>query len=307
MSLQPTKKIWMDGELVDWADAKVHVLSHALHYGTAIFEGIRAYETPRGAGVFRLTDHIRRLYRSAHILMMDIPFTEEQLIAATKKTLAANELPSAYIRPLVHLGYGVMGLNPLDCPVNVSISMWPWASFLGDEGVANGITAKISSWQRPDANVLPPTAKASALYLNSGLAKVEAVKAGYEEAILLNNQGFIAEGTGENMFAVQDGVLVTPPSSSGALEGITRNSVITIARDLGFEVKEANLVRADLYCADEVFCTGTAAEVVPIRSVDDRNVGTGTPGPTTRKIQETYAAAVRGQDDRYKDWVEYAD
>ncbi len=306
MPLQKVEKIWMDGNLVDWDDAKIHVLTHALHYGTAVFEGIRAYETERGAGVFRLTDHIRRLFDSCKIVMMDVPFTVEQIVQATKETLAANELPSAYIRPLVYLGYGEMGLNPLPCPVNVSISMWPWGTYLGAEGQKSGITAKVSSWQRHDPNALPPTAKASALYLNSALAKVEVLKAGYEEAILLNPQGFVAEGTAENIFVVQRGVIVTPPSSSGALEGITRNTVMTIARDMGIEVSEGNLVRADLYTADEVFCTGTAAEVVPIRSVDDRTVGTGKPGPITGKIQETFATAVRGQVDRYKDWVEYA-
>ena len=305
MPLQTVEKIWMDGELVDWADAKVHVLTHALHYGTGVFEGIRAYETSEGPGVVRLTEHMERLHSSAKILMMDVPYSVDELVAATKATMVANELPSAYIRPLVYLGYGEMGLNPLPCPVSVSISMWPWGTYLGDEGIANGIRAKISSWQRHDPNILPPTAKATALYLNSALAKVEAIKAGYEEAILLNGHGYIAEGTGENIFIVSRGVVLTPPSSAGALEGITRNSVITIAEDLGYEVREANMVRSDLYLADEVFCTGTAAEVVPIRSVDDREVGNGKPGPITQSIQETYTAAVRGQVDKYKDWVEH--
>jgi branched-chain amino acid aminotransferase len=303
MPLQTVDKIWMDGELVDWADAKVHVLTHALHYGSGVFEGIRAYETDRGAAVFRLGEHIDRLFRSAKIYMIDIPFTREQLIQATVDTIRVNEVPSCYIRPLVYLGYGEMGLNPLPCPVNVSIAVWPWGTYLGDEGVKNGVRTKISSWQRPDPNSVPPAAKATGMYLNSQLAKVEALKAGYDEAIILSPQGYVSECTGENLFLVRDGVIVTPPVTAGALEGVTQNAVRTIATDLGIEYREGNVLRTDLYTADEIFLSGTAAEIVPIRSVDDREVGP--PGPVTRRIQETYFATVRGQVDRYKDWLTY--
>ena len=307
MSIQTVPKIWMDGELVDWADAKVHVLTHTLHYGMGAFEGIRAYETERGAGIFRLTDHMRRLLDSAKILMIESPFSLEELVQATKLTMRANDITTAYIRPLLYLGYGEMGLNPLPCPVNVSIAMWPWGSYLGDEGILNGISAKISTWQRHDPNAMPPAAKGVGMYVNSSLAKMEAVKAGYDEAILLNPQGLVSECTGENIFVVHDGVMITPPASAGALEGITKDSVVRIARDNGIEVREGNLLRSDLYTADEVFLTGTAAEVVPVASVDDRAVASGKPGPLTRLIQENYDAAVRGRLEQYADWVEYVD
>ncbi len=303
MPLQTVEKIWMDGELVDWAEAKVHILTHALHYGSGVFEGIRAYETDRGAAVFRLDEHIDRLFRSAAIYMIDVPFTCEQIIAATVETIRVNEVPSCYIRPIVYLGYGEMGLNPLPCPVNVSIAVWPWGTYLGDDGVKNGVRTKVSSWQRPDPNSLPPAAKATGMYLNSQLAKVEALKAGYDEAIILSPQGYVSECTGENLFVVRDGAIITPPVSAGALEGITQSSVRTIATDLGIDYREGNVLRSDLYTADEVFLSGTAAEIVPIREVDDREVGP--PGPITRRIQETYFATVRGQVDRYKDWLTY--
>jgi branched-chain amino acid aminotransferase len=305
MPLQTTDKIWMDGELVAWDDAKVHVLTHTLHYGCGVFEGIRAYETSRGPAVFRLTPHIRRLFNSAKIFMLDVPFTPDQLIAATKETIRANAVPSCYIRPLVYLGYGEMGLNIAPCAVNVAIAVWPWGTYLGDEGIEHGVRMKISSWRRHDPNALPPAAKGTGMYINSSMAKLEAVKAGYDEAILLSPQGYVSECTGENIFIVKDGVIHTPPVSAGALEGITQDSVRTIARDLGIEYHEANILRSDLYTADEAFLSGTAAEIVPIRSVDDREVGE--PGPITRRIQETYFAAVRGQIDQYKDWNEYVD
>lgn len=303
MPLQTVEKIWMDGELVDWAEAKVHILTHALHYGSGVFEGIRAYETDRGAAVFRLDEHIDRLFRSAAIYMIDVPFTRDQIIAATVETIRVNEVPSCYIRPIVYLGYGEMGLNPLPCPVNVSIAVWPWGTYLGDDGVKNGVRTKVSSWQRPDPNSLPPAAKATGMYLNSQLAKVEALKAGYDEAIMLSPQGYVSECTGENLFVVRDGAIITPPVSAGALEGITQNAVRTIATDLGIGYREGHVLRSDLYTADEVFLSGTAAEIVPIREVDDREVGP--PGPITRRIQETYFATVRGQIDRYKDWLTY--
>ncbi|HET6964399.1 MAG TPA: branched-chain amino acid transaminase [Acidimicrobiales bacterium] len=305
MPITTTEKIWMDGELVDWDAARIHILTHTLHYGCGVFEGIRAYPTESGPGVFRLTDHIVRLFNSAKIFMIDVPFTVDEIIEATKTTVRVNGLDECYIRPIVYLGYGEMGLNPLPCPVNVSIAVWPWGSYLGDEGVANGVRMKISSWQRHDPNAMPPAAKGTGMYINSSMAKIEALKAGYDEAILLSPQGYVSECTGENLFVVRHGRIITPPLSAGALEGVTQDSVITIARDLGYEVEYGNILRSDLYTAEEAFLTGTAAEVVPIASVDDRLVGDGRPGPITRKMQETYHGAVRGQVDQYKDWVEH--
>jgi branched-chain amino acid aminotransferase len=305
MPITKTEKIWMDGELVDWDDARIHILTHTLHYGCGVFEGIRAYPTDAGPAVFRLTDHIERLFNSARIFMIDVPFSPEEIIEATKTTVRVNGLPECYIRPIVYLGYGEMGLNPLPCPVNVSIAVWPWGAYLGDEGMANGVRMKISSWQRHDPNAMPPAAKGTGMYINSSMAKIEALKAGYDEAILLSPQGYVSECTGENIFVVRNGRIITPPQSAGALEGITQSSVLTIARDLGHDVEIGHILRSDLYIAEEAFLSGTAAEVVPIASVDDRVVGDGAPGPITRRIQEIYHSAVRGKVDRYKDWVEY--
>jgi branched-chain amino acid aminotransferase len=303
MPITPSEKIWMDGELVPWDEARVHVLTHSLHYGSGVFEGIRAYPTKKGPAIFRLTDHIGRLYRSAKIYTIEIPYTPEILIDACKETVRASGLPECYVRPLVYLGYGEMGLNPLPCPVNVSIAVWPWGAYLGDEGMQHGVRMKISSWRRHDPNIIPPAAKGTGQYINSQLAKVEAIKAGYDEAIMLNPQGFVAEASGENVFIARDGELITPPLSAGALIGITRDSVMRIARDLGVGVHEADLVRTDLYTADEVFVCGTAAEVTPVREIDDRLVGE--PGPLTKKIQEVFHAAVRGEVEQYADWLEY--
>jgi branched-chain amino acid aminotransferase len=301
-----TDYIWMDGRLVDWDDAKVHVLTHSLHYGCGVFEGIRAYSTADGPGIFRLTDHVNRLFNSAKIFMIEVPFSRAQLVEAVKQTVVANKLEECYIRPLVYLGYGEMGLLTLNCDVKVAVAVWPWGAYLGEEGTRNGVRVKVSSWQRHDPNSLPPAAKGTGMYINSSMAKAEALKSGYDEAVLLSPQGFVSECTGENIFVLRNERLTTPPLSAGALEGITQSSVVTIARDLGVEVEPGNVLRSDLYTADEVFMTGTAAEVVPVRSVDDRSVGDGTPGPLTRKIQETYRAAVRGQVDRYSRWVEHA-
>ena len=306
MPLQKVDKIWMDGELVDWDDAKVHILTHTLHYGSGVFEGIRAYRTSQGHAIFRLTDHVDRLFNSAKVYLIDIPYTPEELVEAVKDTVRVNGLedaPTIYIRPLVYLGYGEMGLNPLPSPVKVSIAVWPWGTYLGDEALLHGVRTKISTWQRHDPNAVPVAAKGVGMYVNSSLAKVEALKAGYDEAILLSPQGYVSECTGENLFIVKNGRLLTPPVSAGALEGITQHSVVTIARDLGYEVAEANLLRTDLYLAEEAFLTGTAAEVVPIRSVDDRLIGDR--GPITTAIQETYFATVNGEVDQYKDWLEH--
>jgi branched-chain amino acid aminotransferase len=303
MPITKVDKIWMDGELVDWDDAKIHVLTHTLHYGSGVFEGIRAYATPQGPGVFRLTDHIRRLLLSAKMLMIESPFSVEQLVEATKETVRVNNIEACYIRPLIYLGYGEMGLNPLPCPVNVSIAVWPWGTYLGEEGIKHGVRMKVSSWRRQDPNMIPPAAKVTGLYVNSSLAKVEALKSGYDEAILLNTQGHVSECTGENLFLVKGGRIITPPLSAGALDGITRDSIMVIARDLGYEVVEENILRSDLYIADEAFLTGTAAEVVPIRAVDDRVIGE--PGEVTRKIQEMYFATIRGEVETYKGWLEH--
>ncbi len=303
MPLQKVDKIWMDGELVDWDAANVHILTHSLHYGCGVFEGIRAYATSQGPAVFRLTDHVQRLFNSAKIFMIEVPYTVEQLIAAVKETVRVNGLESCYIRPLVYLGYGEMGLNLLPCPVRVAVAVWPWGTYLGDEAIQRGVRVKISSWQRHDPNAMPPAAKGTGMYLNSSMAKVEALKAGYDEAIMLSPQGYVSECTGENLFLVKGGRLVTPPASAGALEGITQDSVMTIARDLGVDCEVAHVLRSDLYTAEEAFLTGTAAEVVPIRSVDDREVGD--PGPITRQVQDTFFAAVKGEADRYKDWLEH--
>jgi branched-chain amino acid aminotransferase len=303
MPIEKTEKIWMDGELVPWDEAKVHVLTHSLHYGSGVFEGIRTYAAADGPAVFRLTDHIQRLFDSAKLIMMTIPWTRDQLVDACKLTVRESGLDSCYVRPIAFLGYGEIGLNPLPCEVNVSIAVWPWGAYLGEESLEAGVRMKVSSWRRMDPNVNPVAAKGTGIYINSSLAKVEAVKSGYDEAILLNTQGYVAECTGENLFIVKDGVLITPPLSSGALAGITRDSIMTIARDLGYPVKEEQLLRHDLYLADEAFLTGTAAEVVPIRSVDDREIGNR--GEITRKLQETYFAAVRGEVEQYKDWLEY--
>ena len=309
MPITPTDKIWMDGELVDWDAATVHVLTHTMHYGSGVFEGIRAYPTASGVAIFRLREHIERLLTSARIFLMDVPYTADDLMAATRDVVRENGLDQGcYIRPLVYLGYGEMGLNPLPCPVNVSIAAWPWGTYLGDEGVANGVSVKISSWRRHDPNAVPTAAKGTGMYVNSSLAKVEALKAGYDEAILLAPDGNVSECTGENIFVVKNGRLLTPPTSdAGALDGITQDTVATIARDLGYEVAHQQLIRTDLYTADEAFLTGTAAEVVPIRAVDDRTVGEGRPGTITMQLQQAYFAAVRGEVDRYKDWLDYVE
>ena len=303
MPIEKTDLIWMDGELVPWDEAKVHVLVHGLHYGSGVFEGIRTYAAVDGPAVFRLTDHIQRLLDSAKLLMMQVPFSRDELVEACKLTVRENKMESCYVRPLAYLGYGEIGLNPLPCPVNVSIAVWPWGAYLGEESLEAGVRVKVSSWRRMDPNVNPVAAKGTGIYINSSLAKVEAVQSGYDEAILLNTQGFVAECTGENLFIVKNGVLITPPLSSGALAGITRDSIMTIARDHGYPVQEQQLLRHDLYLADEAFLTGTAAEVVPIRSVDDREIGNR--GEITRTLQQTYFAAVRGEVEQYKDWLEY--
>jgi len=302
MPITPTPKIWMNGELVAWDEARIHVLTHTLHYGMGVFEGIRAYATSDGPAVFRLTEHIQRLHRSAHMLGMEIPFSVEELIAATKATVASTGLDECYIRPIAYLGYGEMGINTMPCSVDVSIACWPWGAYLGDDAGEKGIRLKTSSWTRHDHNIMPPAAKTTGNYVNSSLAKVEALRAGYDEAVMLAPNGLVAECSGENIFVSRHGMLLTPPLSAGALEGITQNTVITIARDLGFDARTDNLARSDLYIADEAFVCGTAAEVSAVNSVDDRSIPC--PGPMTRAIAATYSDAVHGRDDRYRHWCE---
>jgi branched-chain amino acid aminotransferase len=303
MPITPTEKIWFNGELIPWEDAKIHVLTHTLHYGMGVFEGIRAYETDDGPAAFRLTDHMRRMDQSARILMMPMPYSVDELVQAVKDTVRSTGLPACYIRPIAYYGYGEMGLNTLPCSVDVAVACWPWGAYLGDDSLTNGVRMKISSWARHDHNIMPPAAKTTGNYANSSLAKVEALNAGYDEALLLNRAGFVSECTGENVFVARNGKLITPPLSAGALEGITQSTVFAIAHDLGFDVEFGHLSRSDVYIAEEMFVCGTAAEVSSVRSVDDRELPC--PGPMTLAIGEEYGRVVRGQVDRYKDWVEH--
>jgi branched-chain amino acid aminotransferase len=294
----------MNGEFVAWEDAKVHVLTHGLHYGTGVFEGIRCYDTEIGPAVFRHEDHYRRLARSAELYYMPMPYDLAALRAATHELIGRNGLRSCYIRPLAYRGYGQMGLNPLDAPVDVTIAVWEWGAYLGEEGKRNGIRAKVSSWRRISPASLIPAAKASGQYLNSVLAKIESVKAGYEEAILLDDHDHVCEGSGENIFVVWEGRIITPPPAASILDGITRKSALQIARDLGIEVIERDIARAELYLADEVFMTGTAAELVPVREIDDHTVGDGSPGEITLAVQTAFENALHGRDERYRQWLD---
>jgi branched-chain amino acid aminotransferase len=296
--------IWHNGELVAWEDAKVHVLTHGLHYGTGVFEGIRAYDTDEGPAIFRHIDHLERLFKSAELYYMPIPYTLDELRSAAHDLITANELRECYVRPIAFRGYGQMGLYPLDCNVEVSIAAWPWGAYLGEEGKRHGIRAKVSSWRRIPHDALIPHAKASGQYLNSVLAKIESHKAGYQEAILLDSHGFVCEGTGENVYAVRDGEIITPPQTAAILDGINRKSIIQIAHDLGLTVVERDLARAELYLAEEVFLSGTAAELVPVREIDDHLVGGGEPGEITRRIQTVFDDALHGRDPRYAQWLD---
>jgi branched-chain amino acid aminotransferase len=301
--MRETEKIWMNGELVDWADARIHVGAHGLHYGSGVFEGIRAYETDKGSAVFRLTDHLQRLHNSAQLLHMELPYSIEDLRVACHELIRVNGLPECYLRPIAFFGYGELGVSALGNPIDVAIMSWPWGAYLGEEGLKKGISAKISSWQRIGPNVIPHVAKATGVYLNSMLAVTEANRAGYDEAILLTAEGLVADGSGENVFIVKNGELFTPDLSTSILPGITRDTVIQIAQDLGYQVHEKALIRSDLYLADEAFMTGTAAEVTPLRSVDDVEIGVG---PITLQIQEAYLDTARGRSERWAQWLEYA-
>jgi branched-chain amino acid aminotransferase len=303
--MQQADFIWMNGELVRWEDAKVHVLTHALHYGSGVFEGIRAYETERGTAVFRHRDHLDRLKRSAELYYMDLPFTLEKLREATHELIRVNKLRSCYIRPIAFRGYGEMGLFPLNAPVEVVIAVWPWGAYLGEEGQKHGIRCKVASWRRMSAASFIPEAKACGQYLNSILAKVETAKAGYDEAILLDVHGNVSEGSGENIFVVRDGRISTPHSAASILDGITARSVVQIAADLGFEVEQRHIPRGELYLADEVFLTGTAAEIVPVREIDDHLLGP--PGELTQAIQQRFFDAIKGKRDEYLEWLDFVE
>jgi len=299
--MHETAKIWMNGELVDWADARIHVGAHALHYGSGVFEGIRCYGTAAGPAVFRLQDHLERLENSAKVLYIDLPYSSAELRAATHELIAANGIASCYVRPMAFYGYGELAVGTLGNPVDVVIMSFPWGAYLGEEGQRSGISTKISSWERIGPNVIPHAAKATGVYLNSLLATTEARRSGYDEAIMLSADGYVADGPGENIFVVKNGVLRTPPLSMSILPGITRDTIIHIAGDLGYKVEEALMIRTDLYLADEVFMVGTATEVAPVRAVDDREIGVG---PVTRELQKAYLAAVTGLDDRWRDWLD---
>jgi branched-chain amino acid aminotransferase len=294
----------MNGDFVPWEDAKVHVLTHGLHYGTGVFDSMRCYETELGPAVFRGTDHIERLLRSAELYYMPVPYSLEELRAATLELVARNGLRCCYIRPIANRGYGQMGLNPLDAPVDVTIACWEWGAYLGEEGKRDGVRAKVSSWRRISPDSLIPQAKASGQYLNSVLAKVESLKSGYEEAILLDDHGHVCEGTGENVYIVRDGEIATPGQHNSILDGITRRSVIQIAQDLGYTVVERNVARAEMYLADEVFMSGTAAELVPVREIDDHLIGTGRPGEVTCVLQAAFEDAIHGRSERYREWLD---
>jgi len=297
-----TEKIWFSGELVDWADARIHVGTHGLHYGTGVFEGIRCYETDRGPAVFRLRDHLQRFTNSARLLYMPLPYSADELRSAVHETVAINGLDECYVRPIAFFGYGELGVHTGANPVEVAIMCWPWGAYLGEEGLRKGITTMISSWKRVGPNTIPHVAKATGVYLNSMLATSEARRAGYDEAIMLTDDGFVADGPGENIFVVKDNVISTPPLSTSILPGITRESVMQLARDLGYRVEERSVIRPDLYLADEVFMTGTATEVAPVRSVDDQEIGVG---PVALQLQQAYWDLIRGKNERYAEWLDF--
>ncbi|HEX9020929.1 MAG TPA: branched-chain amino acid transaminase [Nitrospirota bacterium] len=300
--LQATEKIWLNGSFVNWDDAKVHILTHSLHYSTAAFEGIRCYKADAGPAVFRLPEHVDRFFDSAHILQMEMPFTREAITHAILETIRVNKIDACYIRPLVYLGYGAMGIFPKENPVEISIAVWPWGSYLGEEGLKNGIRVKISSFSRPHVNATMVRSKTTANYANSLLAKREALNDGYDEAMLLDTDGYVAEGSGENVFMVRKGVIKTPPLTS-ILEGITRDTVIQLAAERGMRLVEERFTRDELYIADEAFFTGTAAELTPIREVDNRTIGKGRPGTVTQELQSAFFDIVHGRDSRHANWL----
>ena len=304
MPITPTPHIWMNGDMVPWEDAKIHVLTHTLHYGTGVFEGIRAYQTDAGTAVFRLTEHIERLYNSGKILGMPMPYSVPEIVQACKDVVADSGLDACYLRPIAYYGYGEMGLATGACTVDISIAAWPWGAYLGDDAVSKGVRMKISSWTRHDHNTMPPASKTTGNYANSTLAKMEALNAGYDEAIMLNGAGLVSECSGENIFVAKGDLILTPPTSSGALPGITQHTVMALADDLGIEIQIGDMARSDLYTADEIIVVCTAAEVSAVNSVDDRTVPC--PGPATKAIADAYADVVRGRNPKYRSWNEMA-
>lgn len=306
MSWDENGKIWMNGEIIDWKDATIHVLSHVVHYGSSVFEGIRCYENKKGSAIFRLEEHIERLFKSAKIYRMEPPeYTVDDLSIACKDIIAANNLKSCYIRPLVYRGYNTLGVNPKGNPINTMIAVWQWGAYLGDDALENGVNVGVSSWRRMAPNTLPTMAKAGANYMNSQLAIFEYMENGYDEAIMLDTDGFVGEGTGENLFVISDSEIFTPSLDSGVLKGITRDSIIKLSDDLGYKVKEQKISRESLYLADEIFFTGTAAEVTPVRSIDGVTIGEGKRGPITSEIQSSFFNIVEGKaEDKYA-WLDY--
>lgn len=303
MAFDETGKIWFNGNFVDWKDANLHVLSHVVHYGTSVFEGIRCYNTKNGPAVFRLQDHIKRLVNSAKIYRMEIPYSVEDLTQAVLETIKINDLKQCYIRPVAFRGYGELGVYPMNCPVETVIAAWAWGKYLGEDAIENGVNIGTSSWRRMAPGTMPNMAKAGSNYMNSQLAKMESISNGYDEAVMLDYHGMVSEGSGENVFAVLDGVIYTPPIASSLLSGLTRGAIITIANELSLEVREEQIPREMLYIADEVFLTGTAAEVTPVRSVDRILIGNGTRGEITKKIQDTFFSIVDGSVDDEHDWL----
>jgi len=303
--METAELIWRNGEFLPWDEAKTHVLTHGLHYGTGVFEGVRCYETDRGPAIFRHADHLARLEKSAELYYLELPYSQEEIGEATRELVRRNGLGSCYIRPLAYRGYGNLGLYATDAPVDVIVAAFPWGVYLGEEGSKHGIRAKVSSWRALSGDSLIPHSKAAGQYLNSVLAKTEAQKAGYEEAILLDQHGHVSEGSGENVFVIRDGTLITPGHTNAILDGITRASVIQIATDLGYRVEERDIARAELYLADEIFLTGTAAELVPVREIDDHVIGE--PGEITRVIQKKLDDALHGRAEEYLEWIDFVE
>ena len=302
--VEKSDSIWMDGKFIKWDDAKVHVLSHALHYGSAVFEGIKCYETGKGPAIFRLKEHNDRLFHSAEVFHMKVPFSKKEIFDAIKQTVKINKLKSCYIRPIIYLGYGPMGLNPVKSPVNVSIAVWPWGAYLGEEGIKNGISIRTSSYPRNHANSDLASAKISGQYVNSILAKREAVTQGYDEAVMLDPKGNVSECSGENIFIVKDKKIKTTPLGT-ILPGITRASIIQLAKDFGYEVREEYFKTKEIFDADECFLTGTAAELTPVRALDKKPIGAGKPGPVTMKLQKAFMDILHGKNGKYEKWLEY--
>ena len=307
MAFDESGKIWFNGKIIDWKDANLHVLSHVVHYGSSVFEGIRCYNTKKGPAIFRLREHVQRLINSGKIYRMDIPYSVEEICLAIIDTVKINDLKQCYIRPIAFRGYGELGVYPMNCPVETVIAVWPWGKYLGEEAIEKGVEVGVSSWRRMAPDTMPNMAKAGSNYMNSQLAKMESITNGYDEGIMLDYQGMVSEGSGENIFVVMDGIIYTPPISSSLLSGLTRDAVITLADEMDLEVRQEPIPREMLYIADEVFLTGTAAEVTPVRSVDKIIVGQGSRGDITKKIQDAFFAVVNGENEDYHKWLTHID